>query len=167
MSQSVVYSHRYWKHRLPYARMVFPPETWNRVKYVFWRCYTPFHPLVRDTALALGVVRHDERQDYLLGTIADGQDLEDFVNHCLSLGYGNHFIAWRDKDEVLGLRLVENFTYQYHIRVFTDGEVRGHYEFTPECYPILHMKKIGQEDRRHVFYEHLGKRIVPSPPESA
>lgn len=45
-------------------------------------------------------------------------------------------------------------------RVFADGEVRGHYEYTPECAPLSHMKKIGMEDRRHEFLALMSDRII-------
>ena len=140
--------------------MVYPRELKHQIKYIFWRLYTPFHPLVRDTALALGIVHHEGRQDYLLGTIAPGLTVREFITHCIDQGYGNHFIAWHDTGELVSLRYVENFVYQYHLRVFENGEVRGHYEYTPECYPRRHMKGVNQEDRRDVFYAHLGERLV-------
>ena len=83
------------------------------------------------------------------------------MSHCILKGYGNHFVAWREKGEVVSLRYTTDFAYQYHLRVFEDGEVRGHFEYTPECYPISHMKMVGLEDRRHIFFEHLEDKIVP------
>jgi hypothetical protein len=149
-----------WVKHLPSSRMAYPDRADHWAKYGFWRLYTPLHPYVRDGALAAGIVRHIGRQDFLLGHIAPGQSVRDFVAHCIEQGYGNHFIAWRDEGELVSLRFVEDFVYQYHLRVFKDGEVRGHYEYTPECHPVLHMKEIGLEDRRHVFYGHLGDRIL-------
>ena len=149
-----------WVRYLPSSRMIYPAQTHNRAKYMFWRLYTPLHPFMRDAALALGIVHHEGRQDFLLGTLAPGQTVREFVSHCITLGYGNHFVAWRDQGEVISLRYVKDFVSQYHLRIFEDGEVRGHYEYTPECHPILHMKEIGQEDRRQTFFEHLGDRII-------
>jgi hypothetical protein len=56
---------------------------------------------------------------------------------------------------------VRDFRHQYHIRVFEDGEIRGHFEYTPECYPILHMKAVNQVDCRTEFMKVIGDRIVP------
>jgi len=143
-----------WARTIPSSRMVYPPELKNRFKYALWRVVTPIHPYVRDVGQALGLARihqkHAGRQDFLLGTVPK-ESIEPFIKFLLQKGFGNHFIAWKDQGEVVSLRLVNDFTYQYHVRVFEDGEVRGHYEYTPECRPWLHLKAIGQEHRKEEF----------------
>lgn len=155
-----IHSIEQWVKNLPSSRMVFPNEMVNRIKYFAWRVYTPLHPYFRDALLGLRILHHQGRQDFLLGRIAPGQTLREFVSHCIERGYGNHFVAWHDEGEVVSLRYVDDFAYQYHLRIFRDGEVRGHFEYTPEYRPIAHMRDVGCEDRRHIFYEHLGDRIV-------
>jgi len=145
--------------------MRYPTRLRDRAKYVFWRTYTPLHPLLRGTARVLGVSAesfvgaHQGRQNYSLGHIAPHLSLQEFVAYLVSQGYANHFVAWKDEGEAVSLRRVENFTHQYHIRIFTDGEVRGHYEFTPECYPFLHLKAMGQEHRPEEFAKLFGGRV--------
>lgn len=70
------------------------------------------------------------------------------------------FIAWVDKDEAISTRKLDGFDFQYHLRVFKDGEVRGHYEKTPERHPIDHFLDRGMEPRRKEFLEILGDWIV-------
>ncbi len=152
-----------WTKTLPVSRIIFPQGLHDRLKYFLWRVYTPMHPFVRDTLLSLGVIQHVGRQDYLLGKIAEGQSIQEFAAFLISCGYGNHFVAWEDEGEVVSLRRVEDFSRQYHIRIFEDREVRGHYEYTPESYPILHLKEVGQQDRREEFLRLLGDKIVPHP----
>ncbi|HYF13378.1 MAG TPA: hypothetical protein VD928_03725 [Candidatus Paceibacterota bacterium] len=161
-------SHKELRNSLPHAHMVFPDELINRVKYYIWRVYTPYHPFFRDLAIKLRLVsitkkveRFGARQRYLLGTIAPNETVEGVIEHLLSKGYGNHFVAWEDDGEVVSLRYVENFKYQYHLRIFEDGEVRGHYEFTTECHPLKHFYEIGFEDRREHFLSVLGDKITP------
>ena len=149
-----------WVRGLPASRMVRPARARHLPKYAFWRLYTPLHPLVRDSVVATGLVRPGGRKDFLLGYVAPGQTIKEFVSYLVDKGYGNHFVAWHDEGQVVSLRYVEDFVYQYHVRVFEDGEVRGHYEYTPECHPVLHLKEIGLQDRREFFYRHLGDRIV-------
>ncbi len=154
-----------WVKNLPASPMVFPDSLADRLKYAIWRLYTPFHPFVRDTSIALGIVRHGDnyvggRQPYFLGRLASGQTIQEFVAYMITKGFGNHFIAWKDRGQVVSLRYVDSFKYQYHLRVFDDGEVRGHYEFTPECHPLLHMFEDGLEERRDDFLRFLGDRIV-------
>lgn len=149
---------------LPPSQMVFPARTHDRLKYLFWRMYSPAHPILRDAALALGLIRHVGRNDFLIGHVSPGQTTHEFISDCVKKGYKKHLIAWREEGELVSLRRVCGFQYQYHLRVFEDGEVRGHYEFTPECHPFLHLKGVGIEDRRDVFYaDMIGKIAIPSP----
>jgi len=145
---------------LPYSKMVFPNAALDRFKYVVWSVLTPTWPLLRDTCTTLGMVTHEIRQPFRVGQLVLGKSIDELVAFLVSRGYGNHFVAWKDKGEILGLRKVENFFHQYHIRIFEDGEICGHYEFTPESYPILHLKGIGQEDRTAEFKELLKGWIV-------
>lgn len=155
---------------LPASKMVRPSSFGDQLKYVFWTIYTPYHPHVRDTLtkfglratlVRLGIMRHKGRQDYLLGTIASGYSVEDVISHLIEQGYGNHFVAWKDSGEIVSLRYVENFSHQYHLRIFEDGEIRGHYEHTPECHPLKHLKEVGQESRHEHFLMVLGEKITP------
>ncbi len=147
---------------LPYSKVGYPSSLQNRIKYRFWQVYTPLHTFVRDASLALGIVSHSGRQNFLLGKIAPGQSVKEVIEFLISHGYGNHFIAWKDDGELISLRRLVGFTYQYHIRIFEDGEIRGHYEYTPECYPILHLKAVNQKDCREEFLELLKGKIVPA-----
>jgi hypothetical protein len=158
-----------WAKSLPASAMVFPDSLGDRLKYFFWRLYTPVHPLLRDASVALGLVNHIERypqgrQPYTLGTIVPEMTIQDFVAYLITKGFGNHFIAWEDAGQVVSLRYMDDFKYQYHLRVFTDREVRGHYEYTPECHPVLHMKTkdVPFEARRDFFLNMIGDKIIVS-----
>jgi hypothetical protein len=154
---------------LPPSRMVFPNTLLDRAKYFFWCCYTPFHPFFRDLAIATKLVSLDKkiakwgrRQDFLLGWVSPEETMRSLIDHLIENGYTNHFIAWEDDGEVASLRYVESFRYQYHIRIFEDGEIRGHYEYTPECCPFRHFKALGLEERREDFLKLLKDKITPS-----
>lgn len=41
------------------------------------------------------------------------------------------------------MRKLAGVEYQYHVRLFKDSEVRGHYEFAAETNPIKHLREIG------------------------
>ena len=141
--------------------MVYPDTLTHRLKYYLWRFYGPYHPTVRDSVIALRVFKNYGRQPYLLGSIAPRYSVEEFVAFLIAKGYAYHRIAWEDDGEVVSLRHVKNFVYQYHVRVFEDREVRGHYEYTPEAYPLLHLWDIGQEDRREEFFKLFGEYLTP------
>ena len=117
--------------------------------------------------LSLGILKHEGRQHYTLGTLAPGRRVEDLLKYLEGKKWGNHFIAWKDEDELIGIRKLDGFERQYHIRVFKNGEIRGHYEYTPECHPRWHLKEVGMEARHAEFLEELGDWIVPATSVSA
>ncbi len=149
-----------WIDNVPRSRMVYPESLYDRAKYFFWRLYTPCHPFIRDTVVSLRIMRHAGRQKFLLGVVHPDRSIEEFVSFLVQRGFGNHFVAWLDDGELVSLRRVENFAYQYHIRIFEDREVRGHYEYTPEYRPLSHLRQVGFMDRNNEFIKLLGDWIV-------
>lgn len=142
--------------------MVYPSKLSHKIKYAFWRGLTPIHPYLRDAALKLRIIYHEQgRQPFMIGKVAPEISIQEVVDQLISHGYGNHFVAWEDDDEIISLRRADCFEYQYHVRIYEDGEIRGHYEFTPECYPLMHMKEVGMEPRREHFLAVLEGKIVP------
>lgn len=142
--------------------MVYPDAPHDQLKYWFWKFYTPFHPLVRGFSSTIGVSKlltwcvvpegkETGRQDFLVGTLDPSRSTREFVSFLVSQGFTNHFVAWKDFDELVSLRRLVDFRHQYHIRVFRDGEVRCHYEFTPEYRPVQHLIRVGFEDRTDEF----------------
>lgn len=152
---------RAWIKGLPYAYVPYPDHFFDKVKYYAWRVITPIHPHVRDFLTWLRILRHEGRQPYLLGTLAAGETIESVVDYLIGHGYGNHFVAWQDEGQVVSLRKVTTFAYQSHIRIFEDGEVRAHYEYTTEYKPFTHLKAIGQVDRSDEYQALLRGKIVP------
>ncbi len=93
-------------------------------------------------------LRTDARQEYLLGIL--GSDFNAFTSHLHSIGFENQIFAWVDDGQVASLRKPEG-DFQYHIRIFNDGEVRGHYEYAPETAPVKHLRRISREARSSEF----------------
>jgi hypothetical protein len=166
-----------WLQQVPKSRMVYPRTVSDQCKYWLWRIYTPIHPLVREASSRLGVrkqfiryIGHEMehtagRQDFLIGVVHPRRSIQELVSFLVAQGFGNHFVAWKDSDEVVSLRKTLDFEHQYHIRIFADGEVRCHYEYTPESHPILHLIRIGFEDRTLEFSELL-RGWVQAPDDS-
>lgn len=134
----------------------------DKIKQKIWRfIYGFFSPLQR-SLLRLGIIRHGEdRSNFHIGWLAPGKTLEDLKLHLHSQwGFGNHFVAWQDKGQVLGWRKLTDFKDQYHLRVFEDGEIRGHYEYTPEAHPIAHFREKGEKNTKEDFLKFLGDFVV-------
>lgn len=122
---------------------------------MFWSFVSSIFPWVRDTLLRLRIIWHEKgRQRYFLGWLIPEKKLDDLKAHLIKNGFGNHFIAWIDEGEYCGLRMRDG-RYQYHIRLFQDGEIRGHYEKTPEYHPVHHFAEVGLEERREYFMRYL------------
>ena len=155
-------------HRVPRSKMARPRHLAHWPRFVFWQLATPLHPLMRTVSLKLGLVNFNQfldrkgRQKYLFGTIAPNHTADALIQHLTAQGYGENVVAWKDDGEIASLRLPDGFRFQYHVRIFSDGEVRGHYEYTPEAHPRKHYYEVDMEERREYFLELFGERITPA-----
>ena len=139
---------------------MYPDSILNKLKYAFWRVYTPYHPAVRDLAVKLGIVHHEGRQEWLIGTVSPHSSrYKSLLITCSSTALATILSRGR-QGQLVSLRHADNFFYQYHLRVFEDREVRAHYEYTPES-PILHVKKYHIEPKRDYFLNVLKDTVVP------
>src|SRR3989338_11173180 len=134
----------------------------DKIKQKIWQFVYKFFPILQKTLLRWHLIWHQKgRQRYHVGWLASGKTLEELKKHLHEKwGFGNHFVAWVDDGQVLSWRKLVNFDYQYHIRVFSDGEIRGHYEYTPESKPIAHFDEVSEEARITEFKKFLGEFAV-------
>ena len=131
---------------------------YQRVEKTVWRWLYPVFPRLEHFFVRW---HRQKRQKYHLGWLAPGKTLQDFERYLHETwGFGNHFVAWEDPDQVLSWRKLVDFEHQYHIRVFSDGEIRGHYEYTPEAKPIRHFAEMGEEEKLAEFKKFLGPFVV-------
>lgn len=150
------------KGAIPDSAVPYPDGLLGRTKYFFWKIVSPSYVFCMNLLLRLHVIHHEGRQDFLIGKLAKGAKLYDFLRHLQAQGWRNHFVAWHDDGQVVSVRKLVDFTWQYHLRVFDDGEVRGHYEYTPESHPWRHLREIGLETRREYFLRAMGDLVVPA-----
>jgi hypothetical protein len=132
------------------------------IKKDIWRKLYNIFPWMQKHLLKWHIIWHEKgRQPYHIGWLAPGKTLEDLEKHLHNeWGFGNHFIAWKDNGQVLSWRRLESFDNQYHLRVFKDGELRGHYEYTPESKPFEHFAEVKEEERADDFKKFLGHYVV-------
>lgn len=129
----------------------------DKIKHKTWKEIYKFFIPTQRAFLKLGIIKHEGRQKYHIGWLAGGKTLEDLKEYLhREWGFGNHFVAWVDEGQVLSWRKLDGFKYQYHLRVFKDGEIRGHYEVTPEAHPLDHFLEKGESHRNKEFIEFLG-----------
>lgn len=119
------------------------PKQFPKIVYKFW-------PYV---LRAYEIFFHHHRQNYLIGTLIPQKNKENLTIHLQNNGYEQALIALKDPGEILNMRKREGKEFQYHIRLYKDGEIRAHYEYAPEAHPITHCFNIRQESKINHFKE--------------
>ncbi|MFA5791778.1 MAG: hypothetical protein WC884_01950 [Candidatus Paceibacterota bacterium] len=134
----------------------------DKIKQKTWDFIYGFFLPIRSFLLRIGIIWHKKgRQKYHVGWLAKGKTLEGLKKHLhKEWGFGNHFIAWVDEDQVLSWRKLMDFQDQYHLRVYKDGEICGHFEFTPEAHPVEHLEEKGEREVKEDFLKFLGNFVV-------
>jgi len=136
----------------------------KKIKRLIWFLLTPIWPYMRDFLTATNLIWHEKgRQRYYLGWLKPGVTPGEFKMHMKTKGFGNHFIAWIDENEEFSVRRLDGKSHQYHLRLFKDGNIRGHYEVTPEFDIYDHFWEKGMEARREEFLEFLGEWVIQEP----
>src|SRR3989338_5054758 len=136
--------------------------TLDHAKARIWHFLYNYFPTVQKFLLKIGIIWHTAgRQRYHIGWLAPGRTLEELKEHLHSKwGFGNHFVAWQDRGQVLSWRKLADFNDQYHLRIFKDGEIRGHFEYTPEGHPLEHLLEKGEREAKADFLRFLGDFVV-------
>ncbi|MBI5733780.1 MAG: hypothetical protein HY973_02440 [Candidatus Kerfeldbacteria bacterium] len=159
------------------------------VKKFFWKLIEPLFPTIRDIWVGLGFMRHDVRQPYHYGWLQAELNELNFRDFLEKHGFEHDYIAWIDPDEVVNMRKVvtepiypHTFNegtiknkakprkgvgvYQYHLRLFKDGELRGHFEYTGESHPFKHLFDIGLTNGAEYIKPLLEPIMTPTPAKS-
>jgi len=136
-------------------------NSFDKLKQKIWHFLYKFFSPAQKTFLKTGLIWHKGRQKYHIGYLAPGKTLEELKEHLhKKWGFGNHFVAWGDEGQVLSWRKLIDFNHQYHLRVFEDGEIRGHFEYTPEGHPISHFDEKGESFHHKEFLKFLGNFVT-------
>lgn len=120
-----------------------PITLWERLKQFLWHLIEPIFPTIRDACVLLGIVSHEQRQDFVYGFLKEGATLQLLRQHLLANGFSDDYVSWIDPGETLNMRKPHQLIWQYHVRLFEDNEVRAHLEYTPESHPWKHLFEKG------------------------
>ena len=124
----------------------------------FWNfAYRVWPPCIR-TAEKLGF--HSFRQKFLLGHLNANYNKESLEKMLRERGFERAIIAWRDPGEVLSMRKIDQNVFQHHLRLFIDGEIRAHYEYSPESHPLDHFLEARFEPQTEFFRNLLGNYLI-------
>ena len=109
-------------------------------KHTYHKAWTPVYktyPKLLRIIEKIGL--HRGRQEYHIGFLREESTPEDFKSYLENQDFEQALLAWKDTGEVLSMRKVHNHKFQYHIRLFIDNEIRGHYEYSSEGNPVGHV----------------------------
>jgi len=123
----------------------------NRIKKFCWFLILPFFRFIRRTPGFHYLITNPGRQPYFFGKLKNEIMPDDFLVYLKKTGFKPAYDAWIDKGEIISLRMLKDFEWQYHIRLFHDGEVRGHFERTPEAHPFGHFLDQGMNENKEEF----------------
>ena len=132
-------------------RSIYFGKGWNLV-------YSFYPPLLR-VLEKIGI--HSGRQDFLIGKI-DPTRTGELEWYLAKNGFEYTILSWKDTDEILNMRKIDEKKYQYHLRIYIDGEVRSHYEYSSEGNPLGHIFSIHLVDKREFFLELLKDYLLIS-----
>lgn len=62
-----------------------------------------------------------------------------FYLYLIGIGYQYNYMSLQEKGQVMNVRRLTGVM-QYHLRLFSDGEVRGHFELNYEFFPEGHLR---------------------------
>ena len=125
---------------------------------LFWSLAYPVWPKIIRGWEKLGF--HKFRQRFLIGHLNANFNKENLEKMLYEQGFENAIIAWCDPGEVLSMRKINDEIYQYHIRLFIDGEIRAHYEYSPEAKPIDHIRETFFKPETEFFKDLLGGYLI-------
>lgn len=137
------------------------------MKALFWRLVYALYPYTRNFLLRVGVLTHYSRQPYRLGYIREDRSVEELRRYLITKGFHPNPMAWVDPGETLNVRKLLSPHYQYHIRVFSNHEVKGHFECTPERHPIAHLNELAMLPAKEYFDPLLQDWVRPTAPSTA
>jgi hypothetical protein len=100
-------------------------------------------------------MKHGGRQDYLIAVLKPKITKEDFKEFLEKKGFERSILSWIDDGEILSMRKRVDERYQFHIRLFCDSEIRGHYEYAPESKPLDHLNGVVFRQRKEYFQKLL------------
>lgn len=130
---------------------------------IFWTIVYKLFPIIRDTLLTLRIIWHSKkRQPFPVGYLKEGITRKECRQYLRESGFERNVIAWVDHGEMISMRKIDPIQpdYHYHIRIFEDGEIRGHYEKMPERHPIDHFRERGMMNRADYFRSIMSEMIV-------
>ena len=124
---------------------------------LWWTFVYPVFPFFHEVLLfGKKLLRKNRRGPFFMGVLSPQRSVNEFLQYLVAQGFDRNRFSWRNPGQAVSVRRLDGFHWQYHLRVFRDGEVRVHYEKTPEAHPFDHFFGRGLEHRTDYFQKLLG-----------
>jgi len=107
-------------------------------------------PRLRRIVLYYGILTHSGKQRFYICKL-NKKLLKKFADYLKKKGYEKDRYAWVDSGELFSLRKINKKIYQYHIRIFKNREIHGHYEYAPDRRPLKHLESTNLRRKRKYF----------------
>lgn len=124
-----------------------------KVKWIWKFVYKVWPPVLR---VLEKLMLHHGRQNWLIGHLSKKYSHDHLKKFLIKNGFEDAILAWRDTGELLSMRKIDKKTFQYHIRLFADGEIRVHYEYSSEGSPFGHISEKAFRPCEKYFRKLLG-----------
>lgn len=131
----------------------------NRLGKLIWKFNYAIYPSLRDFILSTHLWKHSGRQPFYIGRAENRVSTENVSDILKDKGFERSICSWVDEGEVLSMRKQDG-KYQYHVRYFSDGELRGHFEYLPESAPIKHLLERLVEPKTEYFKQIFEKVLL-------
>ncbi len=135
------------------------------VKKAAWKLTAPVWPVSR---MLMGkgriVWREKDKDRKHIGYLRSDKTFREFRAFMKKQGFKKHYIAYKDVEELFSLRKIHNIKFQYHLRVYKNRRLTGHYEMAPETNPLKHLREVGLETKKEDFLNILGDWITFNKP---
>jgi hypothetical protein len=118
------------------------------MKRGIWRTIYAIYPPILRLLERLRI--HNYRQEFPVGRIK-AVSIRKIERHLEKKGFEKAILTWKDPGEILNMRKVVKGRFQYHVRIFKDRQVTGHYEFSSEGNPLGHVTESVFEPRTRYF----------------
>lgn len=130
------------------------------IRKTLWKITYACYPYIRNFLLFSRIMKHSGRQNFHLGFLKQGLSMDDLKYLLEEKGFEKSIMSWIDDDEAMSMRKRANKIYQHHIRLYSDGEIKGHYEYSPESRPRKHLKGEVFEPEKRFFMDLAGDVIT-------
>ncbi|MBP9851615.1 MAG: hypothetical protein KBC71_02790 [Candidatus Pacebacteria bacterium] len=133
----------------------------DRKKNTWKKIYTNLCKNTQKLLQKTGLMKSPGRQPYHVGWLTSSKTLEGLRLYLHSeWGFGKATKVAKDKEVVLSWAKITDNHEEYFLRVYRDGEIRGHFEKLPVTGVLEKPSEMGEKEAKEEFLKFLGEFYV-------